>query len=298
MTSTDGCIALAVPAGAFSQQTTITVTETAPEALPPGDETVLSPLFAIDFGGQTPAKPVSAQIQYSAATVGSASLARIGLFQEDGSTFRYIKDTAAAGTSSDTASILNAGDYVLALNSQTFNDVTDQGLQQDLDILLGRDAIGGFPDGGFHPDANVTRAEFTKMLVLSLGLPIPDTPTSAGFKDVDPSAWYAPYVDAAVTAGLVKGVTLQTFEPQASITRAQLAVMVVRAMNGYAPSSPLMVQFTDQAQIPAWALQDVMAGAEAGIVQGLPDGSFDPMGLATRSQAAVMVANLVTVTGQ
>ena len=74
--------------------------------------------------------------------------------------------------------------------------------------------------------------------------------------------------------------------------------MVVRAMNGYAPSSPLMVQFTDQAQIPAWALQDVMTGAEAGIVQGLPDGSFDPMGLATRSQAAVMVANLVTVTGQ
>ena len=298
LTSTDGCVVLTVPAGAFSQQTTITVTETAPQALPPGNETALSPLFAIDFGGQTAHEPIGMQVQYDASSVGSEPLARVGLFLQDRSNFRYVRDTASDGTSSDTASISNAGDYVLAVNTQSFNDVSDQGLQQELDILLGRDAISGFPDGGFHPDATVTRAEFVKMLVLSLGLPLPETPGSDGFSDVGASAWYAPYVDAAVSAGLVKGVTSQTFEPEASITRAQLAVMVVRAMNGYTPTSPLLVQFTDQAEIPAWALQDVMAGAEAGIVQGLPDGSFDPQGLATRSQAAAMIANLVTVTDQ
>lgn len=297
LTSTDGCIALTVPAGAFSGTTTITVTESAPSALPSGDEPALTPAFAIDFGGQTPAQPIAAQIQYDTVTVGSQSLTRIGLFQQDGTMFRYIKDTAQGGA--DSASITSAGSYVVALNTLTFNDVEARsGLQQELDVLLGRDAISGFPDGGFHPDANVTRAQFVKMLVLSLGLPVPTTPTSAGFSDVDPSAWYAPYVDAAVTANLVKGVTAETFEPAASITRAQVAVMVVRAMNGYTPANPLLVQFTDQAQIPAWALQDVMAGAEAGIVQGLPNGAFDPQGLATRAQTAVMVANLVTVTNQ
>ena len=299
LTSTDGCIMLTVPEGAFSQQTTITVTESAPEALPPGDEMALTPMFAIDFGEEAPLKPVSAVIEYNPATVGSASLLRIGLFQQDGANFRYIKDAADGTSDTDAAAIMSAGSYILSLNTQTFGDVQeDSALQQELDILLGRAAISGFPDGSFYPDHTVTRAEFVKMLVLSLGLVLPEAPSTDGFTDVDPQSWYAPYVDAAVTAGLVKGVTPETFRPEASITRAQLAVMVVRAMNGYAPASPLLVQFTDQAQIPSWALQDVMAGAEAGIVQGLPDGSFDPAGLATRSQAAAMIGNLVTVTGQ
>ena len=299
LTSTDGCIMLTVPQGTFSQQTTITVTETAPQALPPGDEMALTPVFAIDFGGEAPLKPVSAAIEYNADTVGSASLLRIGLFLQDGANFRYIRDTADGKSATDTAAITSAGSYILSLNTQTFQGVQGgSALQQELDILLGRAAISGFPNGSFYPDHTVTRAEFVKMLVLSLGIALPATPSTDGFTDVDPESWYAPYVDAAVTSGLVKGITPATFRPEASITRAQLAVMVVRAMNGYAPASPLLVQFTDQTQIPSWALQDVMAGAEAGIVQGLPDGSFDPAGLATRSQAAAMVGNLVTVTGQ
>jgi len=299
LTSSDGCIALTVPAGAFAQTTTVTVTESAPSILPPGAETAIAPGFAIAFGGQTPQLPIGAQIFYDAKTVGTQSLSRIGLFAEDGAVFRYIKDTPSAQSASDSASIEAAGTYLLTVNTQTFTDLqTGVSPEPQVDVLLGRDAVSGFPDGTFGPSTNVTRAEFVKMLVLALGLELPQTPSSDGFSDVSPAAWYAPYVDAAVTAGLVKGVTAQSFEPDASITRAQLAVMVSRAMNGYTPKTPLTVQFTDQAQIPAWALQRIMAGAEAGIVQGLPSGAFDPMALATRGQAATMVANLVTITNQ
>ncbi len=299
LTSTDGCIVLTVPAGAFSQTTTITVTESAPGSLPPGDETAIAPLFAIDFGGEAAQMPIGAEIFYSAKTVGTEPVSRIGLFLQDGAYYRYIKDTASAATNSDTSSITAAGSYVLTVNTQSFSDI-QSGVwpQQEIDVLLGRDAVSGFPDGGFHPDGTVTRAQFVKMLVLALGLQLPQTPTSGGFTDVDPSAWYAPYVDAAVTAGFIKGVTAETFEPDASITRAQLAVIIYRAMNGYTPASPLAVQFTDQSQIPSWALQAVMATAQAGIVRGLPSGAFDPAGFATRGDAAGMVGNLVTVTNQ
>ena len=299
LTSTDGCIILTVPAGAFSQSTTITVTESQPGTLPPGDETAIAPLFAIDFGGAAAQMPIGAEIFYSAKSVGSEPLSRVGLFVQDGAAYRYIKDTASAETNSDTSSITAAGSYVLTVNTQTFNDI-EAGIwpQEEIDVLLGRDAIVGFPDGGFHPDGTVTRAQFVKMLTLALGLQLPGTPTSGGFTDVSPGAWYAPYVDAAVAAGFIKGVTAETFAPEAPITRAQLAVMVSRAMNGYTPASPLEVQFTDQAQIPAWALQGVMAVAQAGILHGLPEGAFDPAGLATRGEAAGMVGNLVTVTNQ
>ncbi|EQD61166.1 S-layer domain protein, partial [mine drainage metagenome] len=184
-------------------------------------------------------------------------------------------------------------------NTTRFNDIPKGYFAAGaIDLLLGRDAISGFPDGGFHPDASVTRAQFAKMLVLTLGLPLPAQATSAGFSDVQGTAWYAPYVDAAVQAGLVKGVTATTFEPGTYITRGQIAVLVARAMGSYKPTNPLQVSFTDQSQIPAWALPSVMQAADAGIIHGLSNGSFGAQGNATRAEAAELLANLVTVTGQ
>ena len=299
LTSKDGCVVLTVPEGAFATTTTVTVTESAYSSLPPGDEMAATPVFALDFGGEAAMQPIAAQFTFSSQAAMGEPAARVGLFLQDGSYWQYVKDMADTQTNSVSASIESAGNYLVAVNDSSFNDIP-QGYwaQSAIDLLLGRDAISGFPDGGFHPDGVVTRAQFVKMLVLSLGLPLPQTPTSAGFTDVSAGAWYAPYVDAAVSAKLVEGVTPQLFEPDALITRAQLAVMIARAMNGYAPQSPLTVQFNDQEQIPSWALQGVMQAAQAGIVHGLPSGAFDPSGDATRAQAAQLVANLVTVTGQ
>ncbi len=98
-----------------------------------------------------------------------------------------------------------------------------------IQALAGAGVASGYPDGTFRPDAAVTRAEFTKMLVLSLG----DRPAADGaspFRDVAPSSWYAPYVAAAVRAGLVDGISATRFEPDAALTREQMAVLVARAL--------------------------------------------------------------------
>ena len=67
------------------------------------------------------------------------------------------------------------------------------------------------------------------MLVRALGL----TPTAgaSSFTDVSDSAWYASSVATAVEAGLINGFEDGSFRPAANITREQIAVMIVKAIN-------------------------------------------------------------------
>ncbi|EQD71634.1 secreted protein containing S-layer like domain [mine drainage metagenome] len=299
----DNCLSLFVPTGESPLGTTITVTESTlgSSGLPPGQEQAATPDFGIGFQGASLSMPLGGTFDYSSSVIGSLSSSRVGLFYRSSPAAPWVwyKDTVNAAADQVGAAVQSAGEYLVAVNTTRFNDIPKGYFAAGaIDLLLGRDAISGFPDGGFHPDASVTRAQFAKMLVLTLGLPLPAQATSAGFSDVQGTAWYAPYVDAAVQAGLVKGVTATTFEPGTYITRGQIAVLVARAMGSYKPTNPLQVSFTDQSQIPAWALPSVMQAADAGIIHGLSNGSFGAQGNATRAEAAELLANLVTVTGQ
>ena len=67
----------------------------------------------------------------------------------------------------------------------------------------------------YAPDAGLTRAQFAKIVVGSLGL----TPEYRGtFKDVAEAAWYAPFVDTAAAYGIVNGVGDGKFHPDGAIT--------------------------------------------------------------------------------
>jgi len=142
-----------------------------------------------------------------------------------------------------------------------------------------------FPDGTFRPDDTVTRAEFTKMLDLAVGLkPVPG---ATAFADVPPAAWYSPYVAAAVQAGIVQGTSPTTFDPGTTLTREQMAVLLARALKLTGTAS---LRFTDAATVDAWARSGVGAAVAAGYLRGFPDGILDPLGPATRAQAAAVLA--------
>jgi hypothetical protein len=109
------------------------------------------------------------------------------------------------------------------------------------------------------------------------------------FADVPPSAWYAPYVAAAVQAGIVQGASPTAFDPDATLTREQLAVLLARALK---LTRAATLHFTDDAMIDGWALPGVEEVVAAGYMDGLPDGSFQPLGTATRAQAAAVLARV------
>jgi len=153
-----------------------------------------------------------------------------------------------------------------------------------IETLAARGIVVGFPDGTFRPGAPVTRAEFVKMLVLTLGL---HPGGSTAFADVPASAWYAPYVAAALHAGILEGLTPTTFGPGAHLTREEMAVLIARALRLRQTTA---LRFRDAAEIAPWARLGIEETVAAGYVDGFPDGTFRPLDAATRAQAAKVLA--------
>lgn len=152
----------------------------------------------------------------------------------------------------------------------------------------------------FHPGALVTRAQFVKMLVGALGLPVSEG-SGVAFDDLgpnDPTSLYPhDYVATALAYGITNGTAPGRFSPYANISRAQLTTMVVRAAQRVHPGLilPLEADYYvhtpsrfDPTHAPNWDLADFN-----GLFGGL--GSYprgDPWQPATRGEVAQLLWNL------
>lgn len=98
---------------------------------------------------------------------------------------------------------------------------------------------------------------------------------------------------------VVSGVTADTFQPNARVTRAQFAAMLANALDIDAPGagSPASgTSFKDVAP-SAWYAAAVAAGVDAGLFSGFADGTFRPNETITREQMAAMLANAMAYAG-
>lgn len=141
--------------------------------------------------------------------------------------------------------------------------------------------ISGYEDGTFKPDNSVTRAEFVIMLNKALGFTQKGNVT---FSDVSANAWYYDAVAIAVEAGYCAGYEDGTFKPNATITRAEAAVMIAKAKELTA-NTEAADKFTDASRIPVWAKGSVGAVSAAGFMTGRTDGTFDATNTITRAEA-------------
>src|SRR5690606_5654576 len=166
----------------------------------------------------------------------------------DGSwTFLPTAVDLAGGTVS--AYISGPETLVVLADTRQFPDVpASHWAAGDIDVLLAASVVDGFPDGTFRPEAALTRAQFTKMLVMALGLPPGTGATSLG--DVPPGAWYTPYVAAGVEAGIIAGTSPDRFDPDGTVTREQMAVFLARTLQ---LSGTAGLTFSDAARIDDWA---------------------------------------------
>jgi hypothetical protein len=166
--------------------------------------------------------------------------------------------------------------------------------------------IGGYSDGSFRPDDLVTRQQFAKMLVGAMALPVAEDDwqdTDPPFSDCGPDdladLYPHDYIAVAKAHNLTAGKTASTFAPRATITRAQMVTMVVRA----AQSSGLELAVTDAVYGgPFVDYDDPVHGANVhladhnGLLQGLAV-TEDPgawiTGFATRGEVAQVLWNLM-----
>ena len=154
--------------------------------------------------------------------------------------------------------------------------------------------VSGMTATTFAPAASMTRAEFVTMLAGLQGADVSAYRTGK-FTDVPAGAWYAPYVNWAAENGVVHGVSDTAFAPDANISRQDMAVMVYRYAERFGirlGTDVPPVAFTDAGDIAAYALPAVQALQRAGVISGMPDGSFRPREHMTREQACVVLCAL------
>lgn len=147
--------------------------------------------------------------------------------------------------------------------------------------------IKGYPDKTFKGNESITRAEFTKMVVMAFAGS--DTSATSDFTDVSPDDWYYQYVSTAKKLGIINGYEGNIFKPNDKITRQDMAVIIKNAK--FKDANASAIKFTDVAEISDYALGAVSVLSGKGVINGMGDGNFAPKSFATRAQAAQMIYN-------
>jgi len=178
------------------------------------------------------------------------------------------------------------------LEPVTFDDIASHWAKSEIEALATKEIILGKSENKFAPEDKVTRAEFAVLVARTLELEL--KAYEGKFSDVPLSKeWAYAEVEAAARAGIINGSDDGTFNPDAEITREEIATIVVRAVN-YADASLLKnldtsKVFSDDANISAFARLSVKQAFALGIITGRNGNAFAPQDQATRAEAAVML---------
>ncbi|GIP30809.1 Ig-like domain-containing protein [Paenibacillus sp. J2TS4] len=172
-----------------------------------------------------------------------------------------------------------------------FTDIAGHWAKSNIKRAAAKGIVSGYPDGTFRPNHPVTRAEFTVMLFGALQLE--EEGSTLTFTDQDQiGIWAKQTVAKAVKAGIVSGYGDGSFRPNAQITRAEMAVMIARALK-LPLNANTVAGFTDDESIPQWAKGAVEAIRGIGIVDGRGGNRFVPNEKATRAEAAVILLRMI-----
>ena len=169
-----------------------------------------------------------------------------------------------------------------------FVDVSNHWATDSIQFVVEKGYFAGTSENSFSPDVPMTRA----MIVSVLGrVANVQGNITTKFSDINQSQYYAPFIGWALENGIASGVSETEFNPNANVTREQLAVMVSNFIKsqGYALNTEKEAVFTDNANISPWAVESVEFMVKAGILNGRTDGSFDPKGVATRAEVATIL---------
>jgi hypothetical protein len=189
---------------------------------------------------------------------------------------------------------------VTETGSSVFTDMNGHWADDQVQALVYRGVINGYPDDTFRPDQPITRAEFTAMLVglLKTGM---TAPAKSDFQDVSAGDWFYDAVESAFQAGWVKGFDDGTFKPDAILSREQAVSMVanVLAVFKIPVVAESLEQFTDvKGSAGAWWYPDLVTVYSAGLIRGMTGTTLAPAAGATRAQAAVIAYGLLQKLGK
>jgi hypothetical protein len=242
-------------------------------------------------------KPVEVAIPYISGSDLQEQLLGVYYLNEQTRQWAYTGGQIDTATKQIKVVLAHFSTYTVFEYNKSYSDVpSSHWASNAVQILSAKHIVNGVDEVSFAPEALTTRAEFTTLLVRTLGL------TAKGrspFQDVSTTDWYADAVAAAYEAKLVGGRTDISFAPQDKLSREEMAVMLVRAYEAVKnpiPSSSAASSYTDLANVSEWALDSVEAAASIGLMSGRGGGQFLPGQLTNRAETAQAIFNMLQKT--
>ncbi len=145
----------------------------------------------------------------------------------------------------------------------------------------------GYEDGEIKPENNITRAEVATIFfrLLTDDARARFWSSENDYTDVATDSWYNNAVSTLSNMGIINGYEDGTFQPNASITRAEFTAIATRFFDYTAEYEGA---FNDVAS-GSWYADYVQAAVDMGLVDGYPDGGFHPNSYITRAEAVTIV---------
>lgn len=177
--------------------------------------------------------------------------------------------------------------------------VSDMGLFDAQEAILRLTEGGSHPgDGGrdLHPKAAISRQDFVILIVNALNLNTAERPEVATFKDVPDDHYAFSAIEAAVHAGLVKGIGNGRFGLGESLTRQDMAVLYQRALQGSTDKETLDGEATQlelelhESTFSPYAKEAIELAMELDIFQESAADGLNPKGIVTREEASLVTA--------
>jgi hypothetical protein len=159
-----------------------------------------------------------------------------------------------------------------------------------INYLADAGVLNGKAENIFAPSDNATKEEFVKIVVLAFKI---DSKISdkLSFIDIKESDWFYPFVSTAVDKKIINGVSENKFGIGKFITREEVATICYRAIKDILKSNNTdKIMPIDFDNVSDFAKDAVLGLWNSEIIKGYED-KFNPKGLSTRAEIAVIVNN-------
>jgi beta-N-acetylglucosaminidase len=187
------------------------------------------------------------------------------------------------------------------------DDITGHYFETQIRELEAKSIMFGYGNGIYKPDASITRAEFASLVVRVLDTNSTQaasqsasiatyTAAESQFTDVPANEWYFESVTTAAQLGIVGGYPGNVFKPNQSISREEMAVMIVRALDTKGIfSEPANITYNDESKINSIFLDSIKRLAYLSIMNGRDGNIFGPKDASTRGETAGVLSRMLGV---
>ena len=170
-----------------------------------------------------------------------------------------------------------SGLMVMGSSAASYADVTSEQNQEAIEVLQAVGIMVGDEKGNFNPDQQVTRNEMAVVMSNLMAYNVATYKNTSPFTDVP--SWAEPYVAACYTNGITAGYSDTIYGGNDTVTTAQAALMVMKALGYFQYSS----DFGND-----WQLSTVSQGNKIDLFEDVDSGVQEAM---TRNDVAQLVLN-------